>query len=211
MPALNLTLLEAKVILIKSSDYKNSLWKNGQGRTDQIAIEPKDAVLTNEDFLWRLSSAEIQSNTNFSVFKNYDRLLTVLTGKGLILNDQSLLPLNVVQFSGDSETECRLVQDPVVDLGLIYNRDHVAAKMTIKTFSANDDRHQLKLSEGVHFLFCVNGSFKVRSFTVNANDTLHVEGPFESEVFLQKPATYVHIKICSIENKPAFCKLATHV
>ncbi|MBC7465126.1 MAG: HutD family protein [Bdellovibrio sp.] len=210
MSALHLTASENKITFIKASDYKKSLWKNGQGKTSEIAIHPAGATLEKEDFLWRFSSAEISGDSNFSIFRNCDRLLTILSGKGIVMNDQPLTPLNIIQFSGDEKISCQLVQDQVIDLGLIYKRDHVSAKMTVKTFSANADSHFLNLGEGTHLLFCVNGSFSVGDHVLNANDTLCVEGSYESAVKLHKPATYVHIKICEIKNKPTFCKLTNH-
>lgn len=192
--------------LIKYAEYKKSLWKNGQGCSDEIAIFPPTALFPDDQFLWRLSSAKINSNTHFSVFKDYDRALTVVKGAGVVLNDSYLSPLTVLQFAGETQMTCHLVADEVVDLGLIYKKELVTASMSVKTFTANEQQHVLNLADGTHFFYCVNGAFSVNEAYIQEHDTLQINGPSLINVGWTQPVTYVHVKICDLVNKPEFCK-----
>jgi len=64
-----------------------------------------------------------------------DRELVVIEGNGMVLavDGESIecLPGQVVRFSGDSTTFARLVDGPVVDLGLMTVRGSVAGSMSI--------------------------------------------------------------------------------
>jgi environmental stress-induced protein Ves len=102
-------------------------WQNGLGATAEI-----DRVsAAGEPYLWRLSQASIQTDAPFSVFPGYDRWLTVLRGDSIFLNDLKVAPLEPVRFSGDENTFCRLAGVPVQDVGLIFNRSKVDAKMSV--------------------------------------------------------------------------------
>ena len=106
--------------LYKFKDYQIMPWKNGRGVTAQIAVQ-KDPDQPEKDFLWRLSAATVSQDNLFSSFPGLERLLVVWKGQGLWLNDRFLEPFKVLLFSGNSQVNCRLVGDEVIDLGLIYN------------------------------------------------------------------------------------------
>jgi environmental stress-induced protein Ves len=56
-------------------------WRNGQGMTREIAREPA----AGENFLWRLSIAEIAASCDFSLFPGYDRTIALIEGAGMLL------------------------------------------------------------------------------------------------------------------------------
>lgn len=112
--------------LILKSDYKQMPWKNGLGVTAEIDRYP----LAKDPFLWRLSQATISEGGPFSMFPGYDRLLTITDGHGIDLNEKRILPGKVMRFSGDTESLCRLINGPVIDLGLIYDREKIEAEMS---------------------------------------------------------------------------------
>lgn len=58
-------------------------WKNGGGITTELARFPEDA--NAEQFIWRLSRAEIDSSGPFSYFAQIDRSLAVLSDNSLRL------------------------------------------------------------------------------------------------------------------------------
>ena len=93
--------------------------------TEEIDRQP----LHTDQYLWRLSRAQIQGPGPFSVFAGYDRLLMVTEGGGILLDSEILKPLNVLKFSGDEAKQCELLAGEVWDLGLIYDRSKVAAEM----------------------------------------------------------------------------------
>src|SRR5207253_2061990 len=69
--------------LVRRDSYPRSLWRNGLGHTDQIAIEPPTAKLAAGDYLWRISTAQIARGSEFSLFPEHDRILVILAGAGV--------------------------------------------------------------------------------------------------------------------------------
>lgn len=151
-------------------------WKNGQGVTAEIAISPGSAKFPQDEFIWRLSSATIKTANLFSQFEKCDRLLAVWKGEGLVLNGFELLPFTPFQFSGEQAIECRLINDEVVDLGLIYRRDQVSAEMKVLTLTKAYPQ-TLPLQQAIHFLVCAKGQFSVDdAIEVMNEDVLWVNG-----------------------------------
>ena len=66
---------------LAAAGYRRMPWKNGQGVTREIAREPAEG----EDFLWRLSIAEVAASGDFSLFPGYDRTITLIEGAGMRL------------------------------------------------------------------------------------------------------------------------------
>ena len=89
------------ITLLKKTDYKESLWKNGKGKTSEIAIYPKSSTLKGNDFLWRISSAEVNHSDWFSLFPGYERKLVIWKGAELLLNNKPLHQNIPLTFSGD--------------------------------------------------------------------------------------------------------------
>ena len=143
--------------LIPSHNYITSPWKNGMGITTQMAIFPQDASLKELNFNWRISSASIKSENEFSQFLGFKRILTVVKGNGLILNQHTLKQFEVFHFDGSEKINCNLLDGPVEDLGIIYNPNKVNAEMKIIS------KTKLELNSGYHFLFTDNQCFEINS------------------------------------------------
>ena len=108
-------------------------WKNGQGSTTELAVEPPGAML--DDFLWRVSIAELRAPGPFSTFPGYDRIITQLDGPPMTLTHGGGLPLTLQPlvphaFSGDDETDCD-VAGIAHDFNLIVRRDHARATLAV--------------------------------------------------------------------------------
>ena len=54
------------VRLLTPNDYRSMPWKNGAGRTTEIAVHPAGAAL--DAFAWRVSIADIERDGPFSRF-----------------------------------------------------------------------------------------------------------------------------------------------
>ena len=130
--------------VIRASDYKRSVWKNGLGHTDEIAIYPEGSELKTGNFLWRLSSARIEKASPFSTFPRHDRTLVVLEGAGLHLSHQfegeedsiRLLPLTPYEFPGDVPSHCELVDGHIRDLSVFVRK--AEAESVTEVVSSND-------------------------------------------------------------------------
>ncbi len=68
---------------LKQSHYETKPWKNEQGITTDIYLEPSGAG--HDDFEFRISLAEIDKSSVFSSFPGIDRCITLIEGEGLQL------------------------------------------------------------------------------------------------------------------------------
>jgi len=106
----------------KIAEHRAMPWANGRGTSYEIASDRDDAG----DWSWRVAFAPVNEDGPFSMMPGVDRELVVIEGAGMDLDVDGTvlkcLPGRVVGFSGDSTTIARLVDGPVVDLGLMVRR-----------------------------------------------------------------------------------------
>lgn len=102
-------------------------WKNGAGRTREIAVEPPGAGL--DDFGWRISVAEVAADAPFSAYPGVDRCITLLQGAGMRLRsddggvDRRLdRPLEPFAFDGGTALQALLIDGPCLDFNLMMRR-----------------------------------------------------------------------------------------
>jgi environmental stress-induced protein Ves len=118
---------------LKPADYRAMPWKNGGGQTLEIAVGPEGAGM--EDFLWRLSIAQVAKSGPFSAFPGVDRTLTVLKGEGMKLdfdegNDMVIdVPWRPASFDGGRACRCRLIGGPVEDFNVMTRRGKAAHRV----------------------------------------------------------------------------------
>jgi environmental stress-induced protein Ves len=119
--------------ILRRADYRKMPWKNGKGVTEEVASFPEGAGLS--DFGWRLSIAHVAEDGPFSVFPGIDRTITLLAGKGMILD----LPDERValeaggapfSFSGGLEISSRNIDGPTVDFNVMTRRGVYAHKVS---------------------------------------------------------------------------------
>jgi environmental stress-induced protein Ves len=66
--------------IIKKEDFITTKWAGGE--TTQLAIYPEEAVFSERNFIWRVSSATFTSTeSKFSDFTGYQRYILPLEGK----------------------------------------------------------------------------------------------------------------------------------
>jgi len=112
--------------------YRRTPWKNGGG----VAVDIADAYAPGAQagswsgMLWRLGRTEIVEGGPFSDLSGYDRILTVIGGRGLVLQIEGGAALDVrepyrpVRFRGEDRIVSRLETGPVAVLNLIADRRH---------------------------------------------------------------------------------------
>lgn len=164
---------------IPSSQFKVIPWKNGLGKTTELAIS-KDGTLS--DFDWRISMADVTEDGDFSDFSGYERNLILLSGNGMTLTfdkhqDISLKQtLDIANFNGGWPTRATLSDGPIVDFNLMTRQGSYTPQV-----SCYRDNQVVDLS-GVGTYFVYSPSHPVR---VRFNDTpcplpaghlLHCEG-----------------------------------
>jgi len=115
---------------IAAREFRSMPWKNGQGVTHEIAREPAEA----ENFLWRLSLAEVATSGDFSLFPGYDRTIALIAGDGVELDFEEApvkrldRPLEPFNFRGEWHCHSRLLGGPCRDLNLMVDRGRATGK-----------------------------------------------------------------------------------
>ncbi|MEV0095603.1 HutD family protein [Streptomyces sp. NPDC050738] len=117
--------VRAGVRVLRAAGRPAVPWKNGGGITREIAAWPEGADM--DDFAWRVSLADVTADGPFSAFPEVDRTLTVVEGAGMDLTvgglrtlvDERFVPRD---FAGDTATDCRLLDGPVVNFNVMYRR-----------------------------------------------------------------------------------------
>jgi len=104
------------------SEHLAMPWANGKGTSYEVASD-RDA---SNQWSWRVAIAPVVEDGQFSALPGIDRLLVVIDGKGMVLEVdgktvESLFG-QVVSFSGDAKTFTRLIDGPIVDIGLMTSR-----------------------------------------------------------------------------------------
>lgn len=100
-------------------------WKNGGGRTAEIAIFPVSADI--DTFSWRVSVASVASDGPFSGFPGIDRVLSVIEGGPMVLEtggrehtlDETSPPF---AFTGEAPVMARLLGPPLLDFNVMCRR-----------------------------------------------------------------------------------------
>lgn len=154
-------------------------WRNGRGVTLEIAREPA----TGEEFTWRLSLAQIDTDCDFSAYPGYRRALVLAAGDSLRLRfrghgSRSLGPARrCARFEGDWKTHCAVPEGPCTDLSLIVRGSSVSrpacilrAPMVLRISSTR----RVVLAKGLHgALFAIDGSAAVTEFAGARSRSLH--------------------------------------
>ena len=120
--------------VISPSDYRRMPWKNGGGRTTEIAAHPPGAGF--DAFVWRVSVADVTQSVPFSAFPGVDRTLVLLAGKGMHLAGEAppstcTRRSSPSSFRGDQAIMCTLVDGPVRDFNLMVRRGRARGAVVV--------------------------------------------------------------------------------
>jgi environmental stress-induced protein Ves len=120
----------SRIELLRAADRCAAPWKNGGGVTHEVAAFPPASGMN--DFLWRVSIAEVRVAGPFSRFPGTDRTLAILDGR-LELAIPGARP---VMLSGETDPqafagEANVVGTPLgsaaIDLNVMTRRDRFRA------------------------------------------------------------------------------------
>ncbi|GAC1316112.1 MAG: HutD family protein [Collimonas sp.] len=152
-------------------------WKNGGGMTRELHGYP--AAASFDDFLWRVSIADVTRSGAFSSFPGVDRVITLLEGDGMQLlsasgEQASLKRLQPHRFRGEEQVSAQLDGTACLDFNLMLRRGAVTGAVEI--WHADKD-----LPRGCDLLFCVQGRWDVltesgEQITLEQRQTLVNEG-----------------------------------
>ena len=122
------------VRLLTPADFQPMPWKNGAGRTTEIAVYPPGASL--DAFLWRVSIAEVERDGPFSRFPGIDRTIVLLEGGGMRLRSgrtdtRLTTPYAPKDLCGDDTIDCRLIAGPCRDFNAMFRRSHARGSIAV--------------------------------------------------------------------------------
>lgn len=112
--------------VIRAADVLSQPWKNGMGITREIARFPRDAG--NDDFLWRVSVAEVNSAAPFSAFPGIDRQIVLLDGDGFRMTLDGAqthaltTPFAPFAFAGEARVDVAMAGGATRDFNLMVRR-----------------------------------------------------------------------------------------
>jgi environmental stress-induced protein Ves len=167
----------ATLTLIRGADLVAAPWKNGGGLTREVAVFPERAGM--DDFVWRVSVADVARAGPFSRFEGIVRTLVLLSGAGMVLDETQgahavkshalMQALDIARFDGEAQIDARLVDGATRDFNLMVRRDAAQGEVEVWRGSLHDTEHhtvhdnlQRSLSADVVLLYCASGSVTLR-------------------------------------------------
>ncbi len=170
--------------IIRYADLIPQPWKNGGGVTREIATFPEGAGF--DDFSWRLSIADVESDGPFSVFEGVDRTLVLLDGAGVNLRcgdaeHRLRAQGDVAAFDGGAATTSRLVSGSVKDFNLMTRRDQLLNHVELCGSQGSHADSRLSFcesSEDINVLFLLEDqriSANRRELSLQRLDTVFLE------------------------------------
>ena len=160
-------------------------WRNGGGRTREVAAEPQGAR-AGDAFRWRVSVAEVASDGPFSTFPEVDRTLWLLRGNGMELDIDGRQvrleqPLASVEFPGEAKVHARLLGGPTVDLNLMLHRRLSGRDSTVQRLARGCQITRTIPWPGQDLWLVLDGTLEVTApdtsaWTLATGDALRLDG-----------------------------------
>ena len=133
-------------------DYVVSTWSGG--KTTQIVIYPPQSVYADRDFLFRISSATVETeHSDFTPLPAYDRVILTLQGDLTLTHNGGgpilLHPLHPHPFGGEEHTES---DGKVTDFNLMTRKGAAEGKVECLC------RSVVTAKEGFHLFYAAENS-----------------------------------------------------
>jgi uncharacterized protein len=114
--------------IFHASEMSVTKWKNGGGQTRELARYPRESGY--DDFLWRASITDTESDRPFSHYPDVDHTIVLLDGAGLTLRSRNSGALKHVfdqryspyEFPGEEEIDATRLGGAVRDFNLMVRR-----------------------------------------------------------------------------------------
>ncbi len=188
--------------LLRSSHLVKVPWKNGGGTTREIAIGR-----ISDQAAWRISRADVGQDSAFSDFAGLTRILTVVSGHGMVLKyDGGALDANLwepVVFDGGLKIASQLKDGPLTDLNLMFDPSHCAGEVVTQCGPCALD---IALTDaGITAFHVLAGTPDIRGTKLDIADTAFLDAPArlnlsEGDAVLEIRLSYLpqssDIKLC---------------
>ncbi|HWU75284.1 MAG TPA: HutD family protein [Rhodanobacter sp.] len=157
-------------MIIRLADCPWQPWKNGLGRTRQIAVHPEGS--NNGDFAWRVSMAEVDSAAPFSCFPGIDRTIVLLDGAGFTMTLDGerthalTTPWVPFDFPGESAVKVALAGGSTRDFNLMVRREHARGRVQVW-----HEAGEYPLGQHTALIHCASGRITLGRTTLDAGDS----------------------------------------
>jgi uncharacterized protein len=133
------------ITIVDPATYRRTPWKNGGGVTIDIAGAHRPGADPGgwDGMIWRFGRTRIEQPGPFSDLSGYDRILSVIEGRGLLLHPRGRSPLDVrapfqpVRFAGEWAITSELTEGPVGVLNLLADRARCAIDLVFPSEGAS--------------------------------------------------------------------------
>jgi environmental stress-induced protein Ves len=173
--------------IVRAQDCPPQPWKNGLGTTREIAVYP--SVASSDDFLWRVSIAEVDSAAPFSSFPGIDRHIALLDGAGftMTLDDGRIhaltTPFAPFAFAGEAKVAVTLTDGPTRDFNLMVRRAQARGEVKVWQQSGS-----YPLDPAIVLVYAVLGEIDTDAGTLRAGDAWLAGAPAAGRVTLRDGA-----------------------
>lgn len=165
-------------------------WKNGGGVTRNLAIEPETASFDN--FIWRVSIADMAQSGEFSLFPGVDRIIVLLSGNGMILESDARFVLNTKfephTFRGEEAIRATLIDGPARDFNVMVRRGLAEAAVKVWRSESRLARH---IDDAL--FVCAHGAFQVGDAELAAGYAMRGRRPAAGTLIFPKGSDSVLI------------------
>ena len=174
-------------MLIRLDQCPPQPWKNGLGRTRELAVQP--SVDGGAGFLWRVSIAEVDSAAPFSAFPGVDRTIVLLDGAGFTMTldgrcEHALTtPFEPFDFPGEAGVTVALAGGPTRDFNLMVRRMY--ARGDLQVWHQPTTR---MTDEATVLAFCARGMIDTDEGRLHAGDAWRPAAPAIASMSLHEGA-----------------------
>jgi len=169
------------VVRLDPRAYRRTPWKNGGGVTIDIADDYAPGVPPGSwsGMLWRFGRTHIVEPAPFSDLTGFDRILTVIGGRGLWVDIEDGTSLDVrepfrpVRFRGEDRIVSRLEAGPVAVLNLLADR--TTYEIDVAILSSGEAR---PLDGTIHLVYALEDSEVImgKNYSLAADEALRLDG-----------------------------------
>jgi|GEM_PF-2988474 len=191
--------------LFRPADYRIQRWKNGLGSTSQLYIQDPSAEFPIDPYLFRISSARVNSSGPFSLFPGYDRSLVLVEGKSLQLDEistygreplKTLLPMEEFSFEGERSIYAQADGQDLIDYNVFTKRGAVASQSEIIHESFSRTFRIFKKGERLSiFVTCLSDKMTLQASSIGLNQELEAWHSMLIEIEASEFATSVELKV----------------
>ena len=181
-------------MIIRLADCPSRRWKNGLGRTREIAVQPSSGG--GDDFLWRVSIAEVDRAVPFSRFPGVERQIVLLDGAGftMTLDDRRTHALTTLfapfAFPGEAKVKVVLAGGATRDFNLMVRRTHGGGDVQVWRGPATRT-----IDPATMLVFCARGEIDTTDGRLGAGDAWRPPSPASHSITLRDEAIALVVRV----------------